>query len=50
MKTLDLENGKYTLVLDDDTGKVTALRYGEPWREFVGDKFMYLLALHIFDL
>jgi hypothetical protein len=46
---LDLENGKYTLMLSEDH-KVTALRYGEAWREFVGDKFMYVLARQVFGL
>lgn len=46
---LDLENGKYTLVLSE-SGSVTALRCGEPWQEFVGDKFMVAVARHIFEL
>jgi hypothetical protein len=46
---LDFENGKYTLCLSED-GQVYALRYGEPWRHFVGDKFMYTLARNVFNL
>jgi hypothetical protein len=34
---LDLENGKYTII--NDGGKLSALRYGQPWRgpDLIGD-------------
>lgn len=35
----DFENGKYTLIQYGNRG-VEAHRYGEPWREFIGDKFI----------
>lgn len=43
-KRIDLEDGKYTYVLNEGTGEQYVLRYGEPWRELHGDKFVYLLA------
>lgn len=42
---ITLENGKYTLV--NDHGKLTALRYGEPWRDCVGDGLMLAMAHEI---
>jgi len=36
-------DGKYTVVLPED-GKLHALRYGEPWRECVGDGLILALA------
>ena len=46
---LDFEDGKYTLILAEDGYTVTALRYGEPWRTFVGDKFITHLAQAVFE-
>ena len=45
----EIDDGKYTLTLADEY-KVSALRYGEPWREFVGDKFMSLLVQEFFEM
>ena len=45
---IDLEDGKYTYVLnDDESGSQYALRYGEPWRDLTGDKFVYCMAAKI---
>ena len=44
VETLSLEDGKYVLTLD--AGKLTATRYGEPWRDLSGDKLVYLLFEH----
>lgn len=44
--TLTFENGKYTLVRHDD-GRMEALRYGEKWRDLVGDKFINAMANEI---
>lgn len=41
--TLD---GKYTVILPED-GKLHALRYGQPWRECVGDSLILTLAQDI---
>ncbi len=46
---VDIEDGKYTYVFHED-GRSEALRYGEPWRDTVGDKFIYCMAAEIVDL
>ena len=46
---IELENGKYTYVCYDD-GRQHALRYGEEWRDLVGDKFVYCLAHRVTEL
>lgn len=33
----DFCNGKYTVMFDEKTGELGALRYGEPWRHLTGD-------------
>jgi len=43
IQTLSLEDGKYELRFDDTSGSLTAYRYGEPWQDFSGNKFIYLL-------
>lgn len=43
---ISLDNGKYTLPLDD-SGRLIALRYGEPWRDLVGDKLVLALAQEV---
>lgn len=48
MVKIDLNDGKYTYVMDN--GKQYALRYSEPWRDLVGDKFVYAMACKIQDL
>jgi hypothetical protein len=51
VRTHDFENGKYTLQQNDEEhGQVTVLRHGEPWRDFVGDKFIYQLVSAFFDM
>jgi len=42
---LDICDGKYTLIIDTDTGRAECLRYGEKWRDLVGDK----MVLALFD-
>ena len=46
---LDLCDGKYTYVLTKD-GRQFALRYGEPWQDLVGDKFVLALATELHEL
>ena len=37
---MDFNDGKYTVI--NDNGKLTALRYGEPWdRNLTGDNLVY---------
>lgn len=42
---LDICDGKYTLIIDMDTGRAECLRNGEKWRDLVGDK----MVLALFD-
>ena len=42
---IELADGKYTYYFDN--GKQWATRYGEPWRDFVGDNFVYAMACEI---
>lgn len=46
----DVYDGKYTVVFDDtpDNVKFYALRYGEPWRDLIGDGLI-LAMLHEID-
>lgn len=43
MLRLELSEGKYTYILHDD-GRQEALRYGEPWRDLVGDNLVFHLG------
>lgn len=45
MLALDITtiDGKYTVQMDEK-GRLYALRYGEPWRDLVGDKLVLALA------
>jgi hypothetical protein len=36
-QSVKLDDGKYEFYLND-AGRLLCERYGEPWREFVGDK------------
>lgn len=46
---IELENGKYTYILDEDTGVQEVLRYGEPWRkdDLIGDNLVLAMAHEI---
>lgn len=46
---IELEGGKYTYVSHDD-GRQYALRHGEHWRDFIGDKFVYCMASEVAEL
>lgn len=46
---IELDNGKYTYVFHPD-GRQHALRYGQPWRDLLGDKFVYCMACKIEEL
>lgn len=45
-----LENGKYTVIFDDKTGNLKALRYGEEWRDLTGDKLFYSMLAEMIQL
>ena len=42
---IDVADGKYTVIYDN--GRLTALRYGEPWRDINGDNLVYYLAVEL---
>lgn len=46
---VEIEDGKYTYQFHPD-GRSEVLRYGEPWRDVVGDKFIYCMAAEIEQL
>ena len=44
MEKMDFADGKYTVI--NDNGKLTALRYGEPWaRDLAGDNLVYWMLV-----
>jgi hypothetical protein len=43
---IDLCYGKYTVVLAEK-GELSALRYGEPWRDLCGDNLVYWMVVRI---
>lgn len=43
----ELLDGKYTIVFDEKTGRLEALRYGEPWRDLVGDGLVLAMLQEI---
>jgi hypothetical protein len=50
-KTIDLDNGKYTVVYDETNSfPVKCLRYGKEWRELSGDNLVYWLCVRIEEL
>lgn len=49
MLRVDIDNGKYTVV-QNERGALSALRYGEPWRDLVGDNLIGAMAYEIDDL
>lgn len=49
MLRVDVGGGKYT-VIQDAVGRLFALRYGEPWRDLVGDNLVHAMACEIVTL
>ena len=47
---IELEDGKYTLLQNDDGTGLRALRYGEEWRDLLGDNLVAALGHQIQDL
>lgn len=45
---IDINDGKYSVINDD--GRLTALRYGEPWRNLSGDNLIYWMFVEIVNL
>lgn len=47
---LDFCDGKYTVIYDFKTGQSECLRYGEPWRQLVGDKMVLAMFDRVVEL
>lgn len=47
IQRIDVNHKKYTIIFDESTGKLSALRYNEPWRDLTGDKLIYWLAMEL---
>ena len=48
MKTIKLDGRKYTIVYDKtDSYPVKCLRYGEEWRDLLGDNLIFWLCARI---
>jgi hypothetical protein len=50
LKTVNLEDGKYTILHDEGHGGLTALRNGEVWRNMTGDGMVLAMFQEIEDL
>ena len=48
MARIDLLDGKYTVI--NENGILKALRYGEPWRDLIGDNLISALVDYIEEL
>lgn len=48
--TIELDGGKYSVVLNEDTFHLSALRYGEPWRVLRGDNLVLSMFYEILKL
>ena len=50
-KTIELDNGKYTIMYDENNQyPMKCLRYGEEWRNLVGDNLIFWLCAKIEEL
>ena len=50
-KTIELDNGKYAVMYDENNQYPTkCLRYGEEWRDLVGDNLIFWLCAKIEEL
>lgn len=47
---MKFEDGKYEVVFDKQGLPQQVLRNGEPWRDVIGDKFMYLVFSELLTL
>jgi len=46
---ISLDNGKYEVVLSENGSSFEAFRYGELWRDLVGDNLIYYMFLKIVE-
>ena len=50
-KTIELDNGKYIVMYDENNQyPMKCLRYGEEWRDLVGDNLIFWLCAKIEEL
>ena len=50
-KTIELDNRKYTVMYDENNQyPMKCLRYGEEWRDLVGDNLIFWLCAKIEEL
>lgn len=50
-KIIELDNGKYTVMYDENNQyPMKCLRYGEEWRDLVGDNLIFWLCAKIEEL
>ena len=50
-RTIELDNGKYTVMYDENNQyPMKCLRYGEEWRDLVGDNLIFWLCAKIEEL
>lgn len=50
-KTIELDNGKYTIMYNENNQyPMKCLRYGEEWRDLVGDNLIFWLCAKIEEL
>ena len=50
-KTIELDNGKYAVIYDENNQyPMKCLRYGEEWRNLVGDNLIFWLCAKIEEL
>ena len=50
IEKIELESGKYTLILEDNGKKFYALRYGEEWRDLIGDNLILAMFYRMKEL
>ena len=39
------DDGKYTVIFDEKTGKMEALRHGEHWQDLTGNNLIYFMLV-----
>ncbi len=44
---IDIDDGHYTIVFEEATGRLYALRYGQEWRDCTGDNLLLLTAMKV---
>lgn len=50
MRTINVYDGKYTVLLSEDCSTFEALRNGEKWRDLCGDGLVLQLCLELLEL